>query len=102
MDSVFTKKEYVKFSKRLTRTIITSWILFRVASLLILFFKPEINEAITQFQKGADDVMMVAIGFYCGNSVVEKGIKGYFGSRTEQEEYTDNSSDFNDGGEIKG
>ena len=29
--------------------------------------------------------MMVAIGFYCGNSVAEKGILGYFKARNQNQ-----------------
>ena len=75
------KKQYVQFSKRITVTVSVMWCAFRVFTLILIAFRPEIAEAMTAFQKGADDVMMIALGFYCGNSVAEKGILGYFNAK---------------------
>lgn len=79
-----TQKEYVQFSKKITIAATILWGCFRLLTLILIAFRPETAEALTLFQKGADDVMMVAIGFYCGNSVAEKGILGYFGAKKER------------------
>lgn len=85
-----TRKEYVQFSKKITIAATVLWGCFRLLTLILIAFRPETAEALTTFQRGADDVMMVAIGFYCGNSVAEKGILGYFNAKqsrdTEQED----------------
>lgn len=85
-----TRKEYVQFSKKITIAATVLWGCFRLLTLILIAFRPDTAEALTTFQRGADDVMMVAIGFYCGNSVAEKGILGYFNSKqsrdTEQED----------------
>lgn len=74
-------KQYVQFSKKITVAVTAMWCAFRMLTMLLIAFRPEIAEALTTFQHGSDDVMMVAIGFYCGNSVAEKGILGYFNAR---------------------
>lgn len=75
------KKQYVQFSKRITIAVTIMWAAFRLITLALIAFRPDTAEALTTFQQGADDVMMVGIGFYCGNSVAEKGILGYFGAK---------------------
>lgn len=72
-------RQYVQFSKRITIAVCAAWCAFRLITLVLIAFRTEAAGALTEFQRGADDVMMVAIGFYCGNSVAEKGILGYFG-----------------------
>jgi hypothetical protein len=59
------------------------WGFFRVITLVLVAIRPEAADALTTFQQGSDDIMMVAIGFYCGNSVAEKGILGYFSAETK-------------------
>ena len=86
------KKQYVQFSKRITVAVTAMWCMFRLMTMALIAFRPETAEALTTFQNGSDDVIMVAIGFYCGNSVAEKGILGYFKART-QNQTTDDASD---------
>lgn len=62
------------------------WCFFRLATLALITFRPSTAEALTSFQQGADDIMIVAIGFYCGNSVAEKGILGYFGAKKRNQD----------------
>ena len=76
-----TQKQYVQFSKKITVAVTAMWCAFRLLTMILIAFRPETAEALSTFQAGADDVMMVGIGFYCGNSVAEKGILGYFNAR---------------------
>lgn len=90
------KKEYVQYSKRLTTFVMVAWVIFRVLSLVVIALRPEADSALVALQKGADDVTIVAIGFYCGNSVAEKGIVNYFHARhfhenEEEEECSEES-----------
>lgn len=79
-------KQYVQFSKRITVAVTVMWCAFRLLTMVLIAFRPETAEALSTFQKGADDVMIVAIGFYCGNSVAEKGILGYFNARKNNQD----------------
>ncbi len=89
-----TRKQYVQFSKKVTIAVTVLWGGFRLLTLILIAFRPETAEALTAFQQGSDDVMMVAIGFYCGNSVAEKGILGYF--RAKQPNQTEGADSYED------
>ena len=75
------QKAYVQFSKRMATAITVFWCVYRLLVLAISFVKPDLGEFMVKMQAGVDDVMMVSIGFYTGNSVIEKGIVGYFGAK---------------------
>lgn len=81
-------KTYIQYSKRLTTTITVFWCVFRFVCMVVLLVRPTLSEAVLGVLRGVDDVMMCNIGFYCGNSVAEKGIVGYFG-RPKISETTD-------------
>lgn len=80
------KPGYVQFSKRIATAIFVFWAVYRLAVLVLSWIKPDITVAMTAMQSGVDDVMMVSIGFYTGNSVIEKGIVGYFGRKADEAE----------------
>lgn len=88
---------YVQYSKRITSLVAISWICFRVLTIVLIALRTEVAEFAIKLQQGADDVMMVAVGFYCGNSVAEKGIVGYFRARSNNVETQIelNSDDYN-------
>lgn len=72
------KAQYVQFSKRIAVAILIIWAVYRLAALILVAVNAGLSAAISAMQAGVDDVMMVSIGFYTGNSVIEKGIVGYF------------------------
>ena len=80
------KREYVQYSKRIATAILVFWAVYRLAVLVLVAVNPDLGSAMTAMQKGVDDVMVVSIGFYTGNSVIEKGIVGYFAARGKQED----------------
>lgn len=79
-------EKYVQYSKRIATAIFVFWALYRLAALVLVGLNPDRMEGMQLMQKGVDDVMMVSIGFYTGNSVIEKGIIGYFGAKTASSE----------------
>ena len=76
-----TGKTYVQFSKRMATGIMIFWALYRILLLILAYFRPELADVLKALLSGVDDVMIVSIGFYTGNSVIEKGIVGYFGAK---------------------
>ena len=74
-------KNYVQFSKRIAILIAVYWCIYRLLLVVLTWMRPEIGTSMEKMLTGVDDVMMVSIGFYTGNSVIEKGITGYFGSK---------------------
>lgn len=71
----------MQFSKRMATAITVFWCVYRLIVLALTYLKPELADSLRTMQTGVDDVMMVSIGFYTGNSVIEKGIIGYFGAK---------------------
>lgn len=79
-------KTYVQYSKRLASFITVFWCLFRIIVLALLLFRPSLIDGMESIIHGADDVMMFNVACYCGNSVAEKGIIGYFSTKKAQDE----------------
>ena len=84
------KNNYIQFSKRLAVMIAIFWIVYRLGILAAIYFDEESAEHFVRLLTGIDDIMAVSIGFYTGNSVMEKGIVGYFSSKGA--EYIDTSA----------
>lgn len=74
----------LQFSKRMSITVTIFWIAFRLAEILAAVWQPSIADALVKLVSGVDGVMMVNLGFYCGNSVAEKAILAWMDSRTTQ------------------
>lgn len=74
-------KAYIQFSKRMATAITVFWCVYRMLNLVLVYLRPEMGDTLAKLTAGVDDVMMVSIGFYTGNSIVEKGIVGYFGAK---------------------
>ena len=80
------KKVPLQFSKRMSITVTIFWIVFRLAENLASIWEPVIADALVKLVSGVDGVMMVNLGFYCGNSVAEKAILAWMDSRSVQGE----------------
>lgn len=79
-------KAYVQYSKRIATAIFVMWTVYRLAALVLVAVNPDLSTAMTAMQRGVDDVMVVSVGFYTGNSVIEKGIVGYFASKKDEKQ----------------
>ena len=80
------KKVPLQFSKRMSITVTIFWIVFRLTEILAAIWQPVIADALVKLVSGVDGVMMVNLGFYCGNSVAEKAILAWMDSRSVQGE----------------
>ena len=90
-------KAYVQFSKKLITAVMIFWGVIRLWSVIALWLNPESGTAMAAIVRGVDDIAMVNVLAYTGNSVSEKIALGYFQMRAgetfrkEQEtEETDN------------
>lgn len=84
--TVEIKRPPLQFSKRVSVSVTIFWMLFRVFELLCALWQPTIAEALVKLVSGVDGVMMVNLGFYCGNSVAEKAILAWMDSKSMQGE----------------
>ena len=74
----------LQFSKKMSVTVTIFWIVFRLAEILAAIWQTAIADALVKLVSGVDGVMMVNLGFYCGNSVAEKAILAWMDSRGPQ------------------
>ena len=74
----------LKISKKVSVSVTIFWMIFRIFELLCALWQPIIAEALVKLVSGVDGVMMVNLGFYCGNSVAEKAILAWMDSKTVQ------------------
>ena len=89
-------KAYVQFSKKLITAVMIFWGVIRLWSVIALFLNPESGAVMAAIIRGVDDIAMVNVLAYTGNSVSEKIALGYFRMRSgemdkdEDEEETGN------------
>ena len=74
----------LQFSKKMSVTVTIFWIIFRLVEILAAIWQPAIADALVKLVSGVDGVMMVNLGFYCGNSVAEKAILAWMDSKVAQ------------------
>ena len=75
-----------RYSKRTATFVSVSWIILRIFTLLVMTFRPELGGILNNWIAGVDSVMMINLGFYTGNSVVEKGILAWFDTQKMKHE----------------
>ena len=83
-------QKYVQYSKKLVTAIMIVWCVIRVFSVFASFLKPEID--LTGIVRGVDEIAMVNVLAYTGNSVSEKIAIQYFNSRKETTEEDEESN----------
>lgn len=86
------KKSFLQYSKKLSTAVTGFWIFYRVMTVCAAIWRPEISEALTKLVSGVDSVMMVNLGFYCGNSVSEKAIMAWMQRKEEPEQEEEDES----------
>lgn len=77
-------RQALQFSKRTSIVVTGFWIIFRLVEIVAAIVQPSISDALVKLVSGVDGVMMVNLGFYCGNSVAEKAILAWMDSRGPQ------------------
>ena len=70
-----------QYSKKMCTRVTIFWMLYRVAVSVLIFFKPEIADALIKLTSGADTAMIINMSVYTANSTVEKVSLAYFGKK---------------------
>jgi hypothetical protein len=89
-------KNYVQFSKKLISAVMIFWGVIRLWSVIALWLNPDSGTAMAAIVRGVDDIAMVNVLAYTGNSVSEKIALGYFqmrGKELSKEEKEDEETD---------
>lgn len=96
-------KTALQFSKKLSIFVSVFWALYRLCIAAAIVIQPETAEAMVTLVKGVDSVMMVNLGFYCGNSVSEKAILAWMDTKnSEGNESESGKNDAEDEGKSLG
>ena len=89
------QEAFIQYSKKMCTRITIFWMIYRIIVSVLIFFKPEVSNALIHLTDGADTVMICNISVYTGNSICEKGFTAfgkrrlydvYTGDETEEEE----------------
>lgn len=70
-----------QYSKKMCTRVTIFWMLYRVTISALIFFKPEISNALIQLTEGVDTAMIINMSVYTANSTVEKVSLAYFGKK---------------------
>ena len=82
-------KAYVQFSKKLIAAVMIFWGVIRLWSVIALWLNPDSGTAMAAIVRGVDDIAMVNVLAYTGNSVSEKIALGYFQMRSRMDSKED-------------
>lgn len=88
-----SKKTYTQYSKKLTTAITIFWCVARLFALVATYINPECGSTINMIIKGLDDIEMIVVLSYTGNSVSEKIATSYFESKKQNPNYNDLDSE---------
>ena len=94
-------KQYTQFSKRLITFTMIFWGVIRAFSVVAACINPEVGSTMAAIVRGVDDIAMVNVLAYTGNSVSEKIALGYFKMKTKEKK-TDNDEDQTENEESNG
>ena len=72
------EREYVQFSKKLITYVMVFWGIIRLTSVIATIINPESGTSMSAIVRGVDDIAMVNVLAYTGNSISEKISLGYF------------------------
>ena len=90
------EKQFVQYSKKLTSAVMIFWAVIRLWSVIAIWLNPDSGVSMAALVRGVDDIAMVNVLAYTGNSVSEKIALGYFkmrsGEQDEEEEKDEESN----------
>lgn len=90
------RKTYVQFSKKLITAVMIFWGVVRLMSVIATWLNPDSGNTMAVIVRGVDDIAMINVLAYTGNSVSEKIALGYFqmksGIKDEDEEEQDDGN----------
>lgn len=91
-----TEKPFVQFSKKLITFVMIFWGVIRLASVIAVIVSPDSGTSMAAIVRGVDDIAMVNVLAYTGNSVSEKLALGYFQMRSKDKDDEEEKSDKED------
>lgn len=87
------EKPFIQFSKKLITFVMVFWAIIRLASVVAVIISPESGTSMAAIVRGVDDIAMVNVLAYTGNSISEKVALGYFKMRSGEKEEEENEDE---------
>lgn len=87
------KKVYVQFSKKLITAVMIFWFVVRLFSVVAVWLNPVSGDNIAKIIQGIDDIAVINVLAYTGNSVSEKIALGYFQMRSSLNSSNDDDAE---------
>lgn len=78
-------KNYIQFSKRIAIAVTIFWMVYRIVNFVVILIRPEASQTLVDLVQGVDTAMIANMGWYTGNSTVEKAVLA-FSSKTKDED----------------
>ena len=89
------EKPFIQFSKKLIAAVMIFWGVIRLASVVAVIISPDAGVSMAAIVRGVDDIAMVNVLAYTGNSVSEKIALGYFKMRASEQSEEDEKEESN-------
>jgi len=80
------EKQFLQFSKKLITFVMIFWGIIRLASVVAVIVSPDSGTSMAAIVRGVDDIAMVNVLAYTGNSVSEKIALGYFKMKSDNKD----------------
>lgn len=91
-----TKKVYVQFSKKLITAVMIFWCIVRLFAVIAVWLSPGSGDSMVAIVRGIDDIALINVLAYTGNSVSEKIALGYFQMRSSLKENEEDETEEDD------
>lgn len=91
--------KYIQYSKKLTTSVMVFWMTLRIVSVILVTINPDAGGTIVNLMHGADDIAMINVLAYTGNSVSQKISTSYFNykAKTLQSEQQEQENEQSNG-----
>ena len=70
-----------QYSKKMCTRVTIFWMIYRITISALIFFKPEVSNALIRLTEGVDTAMIINMSVYTANSTIEKVSLAYFGKK---------------------
>lgn len=91
------RKNYMQFSKKLITAVMIFWCVIRLMSVISTWLNPDSGTTMALIVRGIDDIAMVNVLAYTGNSVSEKVALGYFQMKSNLKDEDEEEQDDGNG-----
>ena len=86
-------KNYVQFSKRIALAVTIFWMVYRIINFVVILIRPEVARTLEGLVDGVDKAMIANMGWYTGNSSVEKAVMAFSGNNKKDKDDEEDEED---------